>query len=156
MEVFKVPRREVHVRMLLDDGRALDGDLYTAPEIGRGRPESVLEHLNDTSEDFLPLSCGPDRFLLNKAGIVYVQLAADPAEADDVDLETGKMVPVRLSLAGGMALVGRFHIVMPAERSRVLDYLNSAGRFLPLWGDGLLTVVQRSFVVTVRGEPRGE
>jgi hypothetical protein len=55
-----------------------------------------------------------------------------------------------------MALVGRFHIVMPAGRSRVLDFLNASGRFLPLWGDGHVTVVQRSFVVSVRSDGQGD
>ena len=39
---------------------------------------------------------------------------------------------------------------MPPERSRVVDYLNAAGRFLPLFGEGVVTLVQRRFVVSLR------
>ena len=156
MELLRIPRRRVHTRILLDDGRSLDGELYTAPAVVTGRPESVLEHLNDPSEDFLPLAVGEDRFVLNKAGILYAQIDGDPAETGEDVPEAVQVVAVRLSLAGGIALVGRLHIVMPPERSRVLDYLNAAPRFLPLWGDGHVTLVQRSFIVSARSDLRTE
>ena len=152
MEVLRVPRRKVRSRILLDDGRTLEGDLYTAIEMHGGRPASALDLLNDPGEEFLPLACGEDRFLLNKAGIVYAQIPPDSFETREPALEAAQVVPVRLTLAGGMGLVGRLHIVMPPARSRVLDYLNSAERFLPLWGEGTVLLVQRSFVVSVRGE----
>lgn len=152
MEIFRVPRRRVRARILLDDGRTVDGDLYTAAAVTEGRPETVVHHLNDPTEEFLPLACGEDRFLLNKAGIVYAQILADPSEMGEAELEAARAVAVRLSLAGGMALLGTFRMVMPPERSRVLDYLNAAPRFLPLWGEGQVTLVQRSFVVSVRSE----
>jgi hypothetical protein len=156
MELLRIPRRRVHTRILLDDGRSLEGELYTAPAVTAGRPESVLEHLNDPTEDFMPLAVGEDRFVLNKAGILYAQLDGDPTEAGEHLPEAAHVVPVRLTLAGGMGLLGRFHVVMPPERSRVLDYLNAAPRFLPLWRDGQVTLVQRSFIVSVRSELREE
>jgi len=61
-----------------------------------------------------------------------------------------------LSLAGGVTVDGTLIVVMPLERSRVVDYLNAAGRFLPLFADGTVTLVQRRFIVTVvSGEGAG-
>jgi hypothetical protein len=45
---------------------------------------------------------------------------------------------------------------MPPERSRVLDYLNASKRFIPLFGDGTVTLVQRGFIVVVRSSDDGE
>jgi hypothetical protein len=150
MEIYRIPRREVPVRILLDDGRTLDGTFFTAePGVG-GRPDDVLQHLNDRTEDFVPLVCGSDSFLLNKAGIIWAQVSGVAAQEIAVEAGPGRKVPVRFSLAGGVSVVGTLAFVMPAERSRVLDYLNAAGRFLPLFGDGAVTLVQRRFVVTVR------
>jgi hypothetical protein len=59
---------------------------------------------------------------------------------------------VRLSLTGGISLVGRFRISLPPERSRVLDFLNRAARFLPLVGQNRVTLVQRRYIVSVRSE----
>lgn len=150
MEIYRIPRREMSVRILLDDGRSIDGSLFTSDTGPGGRPMDLLHHLNDPSEEFVPLSSGADRFLLNKAGIIWAQASGEAAREIAEESLGGHRVPVRLSLAGGVSLVGTLSIVMPPERSRVLDYLNSAGRFVPLFGEGTVTLVQRGFVVVVR------
>jgi len=156
MEIYRIPRREVPVRVLLDDGRTLDGTLFTAETGAAGRPEDLLTHLNEPGEDFVTLLCGGDSFLLNKSGIIWVRLTGSAAMEIADQAESGQRVPVRLSLAGGGSVVGTLMIVMPLERSRVVDYLNASGRFLPVFGDGAVTLVQRRFVVTVSsGEGTG-
>ena len=150
MDIYRIPRREAPVRILLDDGRALDGNLSTAETGPGGRPEDVLHYLNGTDEGFVPLLCGSDSLLLNKAGIVWVQLTGALAREIADDAVDARHVPARVSLAGGLTVFGTLAIAMPPERSRVLDYLNAAGRFLPLLGDGTVTLVQCRFVVTVR------
>jgi hypothetical protein len=156
MEIYRIPRREVPVRIRVDDGRTLDGTLFTAATVSGRRPEDVLQHLNEMGEDFVPLVCGPDSFLLNKAGIIWVQVTGVAAQEIAGEAGSGRQVPVRFSLAGGISVVGTLVIVMPQERSRVLDYLNAAGRFLPLFGEGTVTLVQRRFVVTVRSAEGAE
>jgi len=156
MEIYRIPRREVPVRVLVDDGRTLDGTLFTAETGAAGRPEDVLAHLNESHEDFVPLLCGTDSFLVNKAGIIWVELTGPAATELADQSESGQRVPVRLSLAGGLSVAGTMQIVMPLERSRLVDYLNASGRFLPLFGEESVTLVQRRFVVTVRsGEGSG-
>jgi hypothetical protein len=155
MEIYRVPRREVQVRILLDDGRTLDGTLFTAEAGTGGRAEDVLHLLNGTDVEFVPLVSGKDSFLLSKAGVIWVQVTGEAAREIAEDAEAGRRVPVRLTLAGGLSLVGTFSILMPPERSRVVDYLNACGRFLPLFGEGAVTLVQRGFVVTVRSSESG-
>jgi len=150
MELYRIPRRQVQARILLDDGRTLDGTVFTTDSVPGGRPEDVLHLLNDPTEDFVPLVCGDDSFLLNKTGIIWVQLTGETAAEVAEQSESGRPAPVRLTLAGGLSLVGTLSIVMPPERARVIDYMNAAGRFLPLFGDGTVTLVRRSFVVSVR------
>jgi hypothetical protein len=156
MELYRIPRREVSVRILLDDGRTLDGTLFTAESAAGGRSEDVLQLLNGTDVEFVPLLSGKDSFLLSKAGVIWVQLMGEPAREIALEAESGRRVPVRFSLAGGVSVVGTVSIVMPPERSRVVDYLNAAGRFLPLFGEGIVTLVQRRFIVTVRSGEGGE
>lgn len=150
MDVFRVPKREQPVRFVLDDGRTVDAGVF-APVTGPdGRPGRVLDRLNDLSEEFLPVHSSTDRFLLSKSGIVAVQIDGAVPDVTGVDPEGGREVGVRISLAGGTGLVGRLLVVMPRERSRVVDYLNAAGRFFPLLGEGHVTLVQKRFVVSVR------
>jgi hypothetical protein len=150
VELYKVPRRELDVRILLDDGRTLDGSLFASKTDTTGGPEDALHFLNTNSEDFVPLMCGKDSFLLNKAGIIWVQLSGQGAREIAAAHRIGRPVPVRLSLAGGLSVVGTLSIVMPPERNRVVDYMNAVGRFVPLFGEGVTTLVQRGFVVSVR------
>jgi hypothetical protein len=150
MDIYRIPRREVSVRILVDDGRTLDGVLFTTDNGPGAPPEDVLHLLNATDQDFVPLVCGRDSFLLNKAGIIWVQVSGAAAQEIAVATIAARSVPTRLTLTGGLSLVGTLAIAMPPERSRVLDYLNAAGRFLPLFGEGSVTLVQRGFVVTVR------
>ncbi len=150
MDLFRVPRRETAVRVLLDDGRILDGEFFTAVQGPDGLPGRVVDRLNDSSEEFLALRAAEDRFLLNKSGIVSVQIEGERTEILGIEPGAGREIPVRLGLAGGTGLVGRLVIAMPPERSRVIDYLNSVPRFFPLLGEGLVTLVQRTYVVSVR------
>jgi hypothetical protein len=151
MDIFQVPRREAPARILLDDGRTLEGQLYLAPAGHDGRPETVSERLNDPSEEFVPVACGSDRFLLNKSGIITVTVADGPDAVHDEE-NGAREAPVRVSLAGGLGLLGRLRIAMPVERSRVLDYLNAAPRFLPLRSGEAVTLVHRRFIVSVRSD----
>ena len=147
MNEFRVPKLEQEVRIRLDDGRVLDGRLFLSPTGPEGRPETVLDHLNDPQQEFLPLACGDDRFLINKTGIITVTVT----HADDEPERAGEhRVAVRLSLAGGTHLIGTLAIVARPERSRVLDFLNAAPRFLSLEGEGHVTLVHKRYVVTVR------
>ncbi len=149
MEIYRVPKNETRVRILLDDGRSLDGSIYTSLAGPLGGPETILDRLTDPAEEFLPLACGEDRLLLNKTGIILVQCPAE-AIGGAAGEQGAKEVPVRVSLAGGMGLVGRLSIRMPPERARVLDYLNAAPRFVPLLGERDVTLIQKHFIVTVR------
>ena len=141
--MFQVPRRETQARLLLDDGRTLEGFLFLAVAGPDGRPETVSDRLNDRGEEFLPVASGSDRFLLNKSGIILVTVAEGADALRDAEEDGGREALVRLSLAGGTSLLGRLHIAMPAERSRVLDYLNAAPRFLPLRSTDGVTLVHR-------------
>ncbi len=149
MEIYRVPKLETRVRILLDDGRSLEGSIYTSVTGPLGGPETILDRLADASEEFLPLACGEDRLLLNKTGIILVQCPVESV-GSAIGEEGAKEVPVRVSLAGGTSLVGRLSIRMPPERARVLDYLNAAPRFVPLLGESDVTLIQKHFIVTVR------
>jgi hypothetical protein len=150
VEIFRVPKREVPVRIVMDDGRRLDGRFWV-PEVGPdGDQGRVRDRLNDDEEGFVPLACGEDRLLLNKSGIVTVELDRQLEHLAGGDDAVAREVAVRITLVGGNSLVGRLRLRMPPERARVLDYLNAAPRFVPLLGEDKITLVHRSYVLFVR------
>ena len=155
MDIYRVPKVETNVRILLDDGRTIEGSLFTATIGPNGGPESVLDRLLDSSEEFLPLATGDDRLLLNKGGIILAEAPID-AVGEDLLEDGAKEVLVRMTLSGGTSLLGRLAIRMPAGRARVLDYLNAAPRFVPLLGDRRVSLIHKRFIVTVRSAVDGE
>ena len=149
MDLYKVPKNETSVRILLDDGRTLDATIFTSLTGPRGGPETILDRLTDSTEEFIPVACGEDRLLLNKTGIILIHCPLDVARQEGIEVGA-RETPVRISLAGGTSLLGRLAIRMPPERARVLDYLNSAPRFVLLLGETQVTLVQKHFIVSVR------
>lgn len=150
MDIYRVPRREIPVRVLLDDGRTLDGTMFTHESGPGGRPQDALDHLNESDGEFVPLLCGRDSFLVNKTGVIWVELTGEPAQELASNAAAAQHVPARVRIAGGASVEGTLAIEMPPERSRVLDYLNAAGRFVALFREGAVTLVQRRFIVSVR------
>jgi hypothetical protein len=150
LEIFRVPQREVPVRIVMDDGRPLEGRVWVPAQGPDGEPGRVADRINEQDEDFLPLAWGDDRLLLNKSGIVTLEVSSEdeslPGSADPTQDE----VAVRITLVGGTSLVGRLRMRMPPERHRVLDYLNAAPRFLRVLGEGQITLVHRSYILFVR------
>lgn len=150
MEAFRVPKREQSVRLVLDDGRSIEADMFAALVGPDGRPGRILDRLNDAAEDFVPVRTGDERLLLNKSGMVTVQIDGRAEDVMGPEHAAGRELPVRIGLAGGVGLVGWLLVAMPLERSRVVDYLNAAPQFFPLIGEGQVTLVQKRFVVSVR------
>jgi hypothetical protein len=149
MEIYRVPRREVAVRMLVDGSQTLEGTFFTAETGSAGHPEHALQRLNDPEEDFVPVVCTGYSVLVNKARIFWIEVSGAAADEIADDIGSGRRVPVRLTLSGGVGVFGTFVIVMPLERSRIVDYLNAADRFVPLFVDGGVKLIQRRFIVTV-------
>jgi len=148
MEMFRTPRRVVPVRVLLDDGRKLEGGLYAPGARADGTPGRLVDRLNDDTEEFLPLA-GRYETLLNKTCIISVELAAGEEQAEGIENEVAREQQVEIALIGGATLSGWIRFLMPEERGRLLDYLNVAPRFIPVIGENRVTLVHRRFIVSV-------
>jgi hypothetical protein len=149
MDTLRIPQRMVPVRVLLANSQIVEGGLYV-PAIGPdGRPGRLLDRLNDGAEEFVPLA-GRYETLLSKSSIVYVQLASGHERAEGIEDTLAREQQVRLILRRGKPVQGWIRYLMPEERARLLDYLNVAPRFIPLIGTQRVTIVNRSFVVSVQ------
>ncbi len=157
-EEFRVPKTAVRVDVLLDGGRLVSGEVHAASEPGTplGR-ERVLDLLQ-ADEHFLPITGAEGARLVNKNRIVAVRVA-EPQDAgiDEVDeIDVHALIEVRLARVPEerSLLRGTVAIAMPPGRTRVLDYLNGVGPFLPLaTGEGMLLVARR-YVLEVSPAPR--
>jgi len=148
MEELRVPQRKVQVRVLLAGGTELDGLLFAPAQGPDGRPGRLIDRLNDTSEGFLPLVRGQEKWLLSKSWLVSITL--EPGEDDREPIDGEDVQRVAIELFGGGHVEGELRYTMPATRARLLDYVNAAPRFVRLLRDDGLSVVNRDFIVRLQ------
>jgi len=151
MNLYRVPMRTVAVEMLMDNGQSLAGDAF-ACEVGPdGRPGRLSDRLNDRGEAFLPIRDGRgDEVLVHKSGIVWARMESETGESVELDALASRRVPVRMTLIGGVVRLGEFQVWEREAAARLVDFLNSTERFVPLYdADGVLWV-QRRQILCVR------
>ncbi len=137
------------------------------PDVPRPVPASLLEDLAAMLEDereFLPAVLGGRQTLVNRAAIAYVAVRRrphvpskqfDPEEVSDVLTLFDHRCPVSVTLVGGVALAGTLLFSSPAERSRLVDFINLGPRFVRVWANEELFLVQRSAIRTLAETAEG-
>lgn len=150
MKIFKVPQREVKVRLLQESGEESEGVLY-APKSGpSGGPGRLSDRLNDARERFLPLVGSEGAWLISKSWIVSLRLPRGEEELEFHESDQASERSVEMTLKEGIRLNGLLRYTMPVERCRILDYLNGAPQFIPLLQGDRVLLVNSSFIVRIR------
>ena len=151
MDDLRVPKRRLAVEMLLPGGATRQMTLFlsevAADHTGPERPSDLL----NGGDDFVPAfdETGKAMSFLNRSAISAVRL--DPAL--DVDVDEDVTIPteheVEVLLRDGTALRGLVSFLRPAERSRLVDFLNEAPPFFRLLEGAVLVLVNKRHVVRV-------
>jgi hypothetical protein len=113
-------------------------------------PERLSDLLDGESEFIPAVDASPDAvFFLNSTSVAVARVAAS-VEGDDVGQHT---IPteheVEITLVGGVKLRGLVAYVMPPDRSRLTDYLNSEPRFIKLIEQEGVALVNKQHVTLV-------
>jgi hypothetical protein len=141
MDELRVPTVPVSAQILRADGTRVAGTIFlpaaASHHDGPPRPE---EWINDGHPffPFLPLD-GSSAVVLNKDLLVAVTVAATGGVILDVERE----VQVE---AAGEKLAGILHIDLPENQQRLLDYLNLAPDFVPLYSGQSLHLLNKRHV----------
>lgn len=144
-EMFRVPQRQVKVRVKLEGGQDLTGLMYV-PVMGEtGGPGRLLDRLNENADAFLPLTVGNKTHLINARRVVLVRVEDKGEEQVEQKIEESqadysRQLQVRMRLATGEVITGILAYLRPKGQERLLDYLNTERRFLPLHVDRLVYV----------------
>jgi hypothetical protein len=123
---------------------------------GRHALADDLATLLESEPPFLPVRLGSAVSLFGKHAIHWLALAMRAAEAADDD-EPGEGLhlydskhDVEVTLVDGSTLAGAMLHSSPADRPRVIDYLNRAARFIRLWTPRAQYLINKSHVARVR------
>ncbi len=113
--------------------------------------ETLDDRLNDLSTSFLPAEVDGKMEMLHLSWIHYVELDAELPEIARLDQLGAMRENVAIRLVSGEELRGEVIYILPPERRRLSDLLNSRDwRFLLLVGDGKAYYVNRDAVASVR------
>ena len=150
MEALSVPQRKVAARLHLVDGENLEGLFHVAITGPDGAPGRLVDHLKTRSERFLPFSLDEETILIHKFRIVSIELGPFDREHEAPESEFGHRRRVEIRLTSGGLVSGSLSYVMPLDRERLRDYLNSMSGFIPLYKGNDLVLINPRYVVSVR------
>ncbi len=148
MSSFRIPKREVEVRILVEGGDEVAGRLFAPRHGPHGEPGTIEDRLSDPREPFLPLVREDDTLFVSADWILSVTIAAEDAHLPEGD--DSRTFDLTLRLAGGSEISGTVGMALPPRESRALDFLNTAPRFIAVRTDSAVVLVNRAFVVSVR------
>lgn len=154
-EALKVPKRAVAVELALAGREPRPVEVYVAEHQAHAfRRQDVLDLL-EHEQAFLPARDVADGawVMFNKDTVVWMSLPV-AALGEDADDDGGDELfdyrrEVRVEVHGGPPLEGELLYSTPAERARVVDYLNQTGRFVRLWTADRLYLVNKAYVLRV-------
>jgi len=141
-------RRSVQLQML--GGEQLSGEMFVQ-RYSRGHlgSEEIPDVLN-APEPFFPLVRAGDTLLVAKHQVREVELADDNG-LEAVVAPVLRAEAVEVTLRDGTVRAGRCYLEMPAERPRLLDFLNRyAQRFVTLYSAGGIRLINRELIERVR------
>lgn len=151
MEDLRVPKRRVSAEAILPTGAVRRITLFLAEaassHTGPERPSDLL----NGGGDFLPAldeDAGAMTFL-NRTAVAAVRVRGREPEgaAEDLTLPTEHVVEV--TFESGATLRGLISYLRPAERSRLVEFLNERDPFFHLLEDEAVVLVNKRHVARV-------
>jgi len=157
---LRLPTKVVAARLALVGAAPIDAELFVSDVRRRGRShllDDIAAQLG-AEATFIPMRWSGQVRLLAKHAIAWVAFRRrDPDElpSTDFDNEPSELTlydreyRVEIELAHAARLIGTMLDSSPADRPRVMDHLNRAGRFVRLWTADEHYLINATQVVTV-------
>ena len=148
IRLFRVEKLRRAVRVVLTDGRRLDGDVFLAERTKvRAEPQEPIDLLNEAAP-FFPFFLNEQEVLLvAKEQVTRLETAAPDG---DPSSEMADGVAVEITLIDGSAISGFVPLEKRGEQTRLLDFLNGyAKRFIPVFWGEQVCLVNRCLIASV-------
>ena len=149
IRLFRVEKLRRAVRVVLTDGRRLDGDVFLAERTRiRAEPQEPIDLLNEDVQDVAAVDHVLEVLLVAKQHVSRVETAAPDGDLSS-DMPDGAMA-VEITLIDGSAVSGFVPLEKRGEQTRLLDFLNGyAKRFIPVFWGEQVCLVNRLLIASV-------
>lgn len=158
---LRLPTKVVPVRLALVGGMPTAAEMFVAdvPRRGRGHLLDDLAEQLGSETGFIPVRWSNRVRLLGKQAVAWIAVRrSDPEDlpSTDFSVELSEELTlydrehrVEIELAHGTKLIGTLLDSSPVDRTRVIDHLNRAGRFVRLWTTNEHFLISTTQVVAV-------
>jgi hypothetical protein len=157
---LRLPTKAVAIRLALIGAQPMDAEMFVADLRRRGRTHLFDDLATQLGADatFMPVRWAGQVHLLAKHAITWIAVRRTDPDHDpstDFSNEPSELTlydrehNVEVQLAGGGLLRGAMLDSSPADRPRVMDHLNRAGRFIRLWTSDEHYLIHTTQVVAV-------
>ena len=149
IRLFRVEKLRRAVRVVLTDGRRLDGDVFLAERTkSRAEPQEPIDLLNEDAPFFPFFLNEKEVLLVAKAQVTRVETDAPDGESSG-DMPDGAMA-VEITLIDGSTISGFVPLEKRGEQTRLLDFLNGyLKRFIPVFWGEQVCLVNRCLIASV-------
>ena len=157
---LRLPTIAVPVKLVVVGHAAVTAELFVgdAPRLSRSQLLDDVATLLDQDTAFLPVRGEAGVRLLAKHSIAWLAIARQEETLDeDVDDSPSEVITlydrrhrVNVQLVTGEVLAGTLFDSSPADRPRVIDHLNRAGRFVRLWTPEEQYLIAKDHILEVR------
>jgi hypothetical protein len=149
---LRIRKQAVAVELALAAGEPRRVEVFVAEhrdkEFRRQDVLDLLEHV----QAFLPARdvASGHWEIFNKDTLLWIGVPLSPFGSEQTGAAEELFEfrhPVRVDLIGTRSLEGEFLYSAPAESTRIVDYVNEPGRFLRLWTNDRLYLINKAFVL---------
>ena len=149
IRLFRVEKLRRAVRVVLTDGRRLDGDVFLAERTRiRAEPQEPIDLLNEDAPFFPFFLNEQEMLLVAKAQVTRVETAAVDSDPS-AEMPDGAMA-VEITLIDGSTISGFVPLEKRGEQTRLLDFLNGyVRRFIPVFWGEQVCLVNRCLIASV-------
>ena len=149
VRLFRVEKLRRAVRVVLTDGRRLDGEVFLAERTKvRAEPQEPIDLLNEDAPFFPFFLNEQEVVLVAKDQVTRVETAA-PDGDPSAEMPDGAMA-VEIMLIDGSSISGFVPLEKRGEQTRLLDFLNGyARRFIPVFWGEQVCLVNRLLIASV-------
>jgi hypothetical protein len=149
IRLFRVEKLRRAVRVVLTDGRRLDGDVFLAERTRiRAEPQEPIDLLNEDAPFFPFFLNEQEMLLVAKAHVTRVETAATDSDPS-AEMPDGAMA-VEITLIDGSTISGFVPLEKRGEQTRLLDFLNGyVRRFIPVFWGEQVCLVNRCLIASV-------
>jgi hypothetical protein len=149
IRLFRVEKLRRAVRIVLTDGRRLDGEVFLAERMRiRAEPQEPIDMLNEDVPFFPFFLNEQELLLLAKDQVTRVETAAPEGDLS-AEMPDGAMA-VEITLIDGATISGFVPLEKRGEQTRLLDFLNGyMKRFIPVFWGEQVCLVNRFLIASV-------